>query len=184
MILTIMSEGTTGTLRAALLFLVALGVGGTAVVLAYERHWDGTWQLVPWVTLGGVCIALVALLVRPTPATVWLARVLAVLVIVAAVMGLWRHFDEKLLHGGAGRPLQCPLGDDADRRALVGGHERFGWPCTRTRRWGADRRSAGDGDHWPWRTRAFGQVGGSPEVGLVDCCRRDDPPGRCPFGVL
>ena len=89
-----MLEGTTETLRAALLLLVVLGVVGTAVMLAYERHWDGTWQLLPWVTLGGVSIAFAALLVRTTLATVWLARVLAVLVIVAAVLGVWRHFDE------------------------------------------------------------------------------------------
>ena len=82
-----MQEGTAGTLRAALLLLVALGVVGTALVLAYERHWDGTWQLVPWATLGGVSIALGALLVRTTRATVWFARVLAVLVILAAVLG-------------------------------------------------------------------------------------------------
>ena len=94
MIRIIMQEGTAGTLRAALLLLVALGVVGTALALAYERHWDGTWQLVPWATLGGVSIALGALLVRTTRATVWLARVLAVLVILAAVLGVWRHFDE------------------------------------------------------------------------------------------
>ena len=93
MIRTIVSEGTTGTLRAALVLLV-VGVVGTATVLAYERHWDGTWQLVPWATLGGISFALMALLVRATPATVWLARVLAVLVIVAAILGVWRHFDE------------------------------------------------------------------------------------------
>ena len=78
--------GTTGMLRAALLLLVVLGVVGTSVVLAYERHWGGTWQLVPWVTLGGVSFGLAALLVRTTRATVWLARV------VAALLGVWRHF--------------------------------------------------------------------------------------------
>ena len=87
MIRIIMQEGTAGTLRAALLLLVALGVVGTALALAYERHWDGTWQLVPWATLGGVSIALAVLLVRTTRATVWFARVLAVLVILAAVLG-------------------------------------------------------------------------------------------------
>ena len=89
MIRIIMQERTTGTLRAALLLLVALSVVGIAVALAYERHWDGTWQLVPWATLGGVIIALGALLFRTTRVTVWLARVLAVLVILAAVLGIW-----------------------------------------------------------------------------------------------
>ena len=107
MIRIIMQEGTAGTLRAALLLLVALGVVGTALALAYERHWDGTWQLVPWATLGGVSIALGALLVRTTRATVWLARVLAVLVIVAAVLGVWRHFDENY----STSPLDARYGD-------------------------------------------------------------------------
>ena len=101
-----MLEGTTGTLRAALLLLVALGVVGTALVLAVERHWDGTWQLVPWATLDGVSIALGALLVRTTRATVWFARVLAVLVILAAVLGSLAALRRELQHGAAGRPLQ------------------------------------------------------------------------------
>ena len=89
-----MSDGTTGTMRAALLLLVVFGVFGLAVMLAYERHWDGAWQFVPWATLVGIIIALVALLVHTTQATVWLTRVLAVVVIVVAVLGVWRHFDE------------------------------------------------------------------------------------------
>ena len=48
-----MHEGTAGTLRVAMLLLVVLGVVGTAVALAYDRHWDGTWQLAPWAMLGG-----------------------------------------------------------------------------------------------------------------------------------
>ena len=91
MIRTISQEGTAGTLRAALLLLVVLGVVGIAAMLAYERHWDGRWQLVPWATLGGISLALAALLVRTTRTTVWLARVLAVLVIVAAVLGSWHR---------------------------------------------------------------------------------------------
>ena len=51
-------------------------------------------QLAPWLTLLGAGIALVALLVRVSRATVWLARVLAALVIISAVVGVWRHFDE------------------------------------------------------------------------------------------
>ena len=89
-----MQEGTAGTLRAALLLLVALGVVGIAVALAlndigtgrgswcHGRHSTGSAS--PWALL----------LVRTTRATVWFARVLAVLVIVAAVLGVWRHFDE------------------------------------------------------------------------------------------
>ena len=94
MIRIIKSEGTTGALRAGFLLLVVLGVVGTVGVLAYDRHWDGTWQLVPWGICAGISIALAAILVRPTRSMVWLARILAVLTIVAAILGEWRHFDE------------------------------------------------------------------------------------------
>ena len=59
-------DGAAGGLRAGLLLLVVLGVVGTALTLAYERHWDTTWQLAPWITLGIVSVALVALVVRQT----------------------------------------------------------------------------------------------------------------------
>ena len=87
-------EGTAGALRAGLLFLVMLGVVGTAGVLAYDRHWDGPWQLVPWGTLVGIVLAIAALLIRSTRAVIWFVRTLAALTIVVAVLGAWRHFDE------------------------------------------------------------------------------------------
>ena len=49
-----------------LLLLVVLGVVGSALALGYERHWQSTWQLAPWITLGIVSVALVALVVRQT----------------------------------------------------------------------------------------------------------------------
>ena len=90
----LLGDGTTGTLRGMLVLLVVLGVVGTAVALAYERHWDGLWQLVPWVTLLVISIALVALLVRTTRVTLWFVRIVAALTIVSATVGLWQHFDE------------------------------------------------------------------------------------------
>ena len=77
--------------------LVVLGVVGTAGVLAYDRHWHGAWQLVPWATLSGVGFALAALLIRPNRAAVKLARLPAVLTIIAAILGAWRHFDENYI---------------------------------------------------------------------------------------
>lgn len=97
MIRNIELGGTTGALRAGLLLLVAMGVVGTAGVLAYDRHWDGTWQLVPWAMLAGVALALTAFTVRPTRAVIWLVRAIAVLTIVAALLGVWRHFDENYM---------------------------------------------------------------------------------------
>ncbi len=97
MIRAINREGTTGALRAGLLLLVVLGVIGTAGVLAYDRHWHGAWQLVPWATLAGVGLALAALFIRPNRAVVKLVRLLAVLTIIAAILGVWQHFDENYI---------------------------------------------------------------------------------------
>ena len=51
MITVIRNEGPTGALRAGVLLLLVLGVVGTAATLASERHWEGFWQMLPWVTL-------------------------------------------------------------------------------------------------------------------------------------
>ena len=145
-----MSDVTTGTLRATLLLLVVLGVVGVAVMLAYERHWDGVWQFVPWATLVGIIIALTALLVHTTQETVWLARGLAVVVIVVAVLGVWRHFDENYTTA----PLDARYSESWETMSvglqIVGGYEGFGWPCVRARRrcTRADRHCPGCGDHW------------------------------------
>ncbi len=94
-------DGAAGGLRAGLLLLVVLGVAGVALSLAYERHWFGAWQLAPWVTLGIVVAAGVAVVVRPTGATVWLVRTVAVLAVVSSAIGVWQHVDGNL-NAGAG----------------------------------------------------------------------------------
>ena len=89
-------DDTAGALRAGLLLLVVLGVAGTAVSLAYERHWATAWQWAPWITLGVITLATVALIVRQTAATVWLARAAAAVAIVSSVLGVWQHVDANL----------------------------------------------------------------------------------------
>lgn len=85
---------TAWRLRASLLWLVFIGIVGLSIVLAYERHWDGYWQLVPWVVLGLIFLALLALVVFPAVATRKLACLVAVATIIASCLGLWQHFDE------------------------------------------------------------------------------------------
>lgn len=94
-------EGVAGGLRAGLLLLVALGVAGVALSLAYERHWFSTWQLAPWITLGFVIVAAAAVMVRPTAPLVWLARAVAALAIVSGVIGVWQHIDANYEAGTA-----------------------------------------------------------------------------------
>ena len=86
--------GPTGALRAGLLLLLVLGVVGTAATLAFERHWQGFWQMLPWVTLSVITVATVALVVRVRKATVMLARVVAAVAMVMAIVGTWQHFQE------------------------------------------------------------------------------------------
>ncbi len=89
-------NGTAARLRAGLLLLVVLGVVGTALALAYERHWLSPWQVAPWIVIGIVSVATVALIVRQTALTVRLARAVAALAILSAVLGTWQHVDANL----------------------------------------------------------------------------------------
>ena len=78
----------------AILALVAVSVFGTAAALAYDRHWDEPWQLVPWGTLAGITLAAAAFLIRVTRLTIWLAKAMAIITIVVAGLGGWQHFNE------------------------------------------------------------------------------------------
>ncbi|MDE2901399.1 MAG: hypothetical protein OXP73_00065 [Chloroflexota bacterium] len=93
MIRSFAGEGVVGSLRGAMAFLVVISILSVAVALAYERHWEEFWQLMPWATLVLSGLALVALVLRTSQATIRIARMVAVLVLVAALLGIWRHFD-------------------------------------------------------------------------------------------
>ncbi len=112
-------DGAAGGLRAGLLLLVVLGVAGTALALAYERHWLGAWQLAPWITLGIISVAVVALVVRQTTATVFLARAVAVLAIVSAAVGVWQHIDANLNPHADHDHHAHDAADDADEEAMA-----------------------------------------------------------------
>ena len=93
MIRSFAGEGAAGTLRGAMALLVVISILSVAVALAYERHWEEFWQLMPWATLVLSGLALVALVLRTSRATIRIARIVAVLVLVTALLGIWRHFD-------------------------------------------------------------------------------------------
>ncbi len=84
---------TAWRLRAALLWLVFIGIVGLAVILAFERHWDGYWQLVPWAVLGLIFFSFMALVLIPSSATRNLAHLVAAAAIISSCLGLWQHFD-------------------------------------------------------------------------------------------
>ena len=85
---------TSWRLRASLLWLVFIGIIGAAIALAYERHWDGYWQLVPWATLGVILIALLAIVLFPSASTRKLVLLVSAATIIVSCLGLWQHFDE------------------------------------------------------------------------------------------
>ncbi|HEX4814912.1 MAG TPA: hypothetical protein VFV66_19395 [Nonomuraea sp.] len=79
------------SLRLGLLALVAVGVAGAASELAFERHWRSPVQLIPWVTLAVLVVALVTLALSDSPRTVTAVRGLALAVLVAAAYGVYAH---------------------------------------------------------------------------------------------
>lgn len=72
--------------------LLAFGIiAGTALDLAFARHWQSLEQGIAWVGLGLALLALGLARFRPTSRRVWASRALAALVLVVSVVGMWRH---------------------------------------------------------------------------------------------
>jgi hypothetical protein len=79
------------TLRLGLFALVAIGILGAASELAFERHWQSPVQLIPWAALALLGVALVLLALRDSPGRVTVVRVLALVVLLASVYGVYTH---------------------------------------------------------------------------------------------
>ncbi|QYC45452.1 hypothetical protein Nocox_39525 [Nonomuraea coxensis DSM 45129] len=79
------------SLRLGLLALVAIGIAGAASELAFERHWRSPVQLIPWVALALLAVALVLLALSEAPRAVATARVLAAVVLLASAYGVFMH---------------------------------------------------------------------------------------------
>lgn len=89
------SEATL--LRRMLLGFAVLAALGALAELGLERHYDGMDQRVPWV-IAGLVAALGALLaIRPGPAAIRAARVLAVVALIGSAIGVFKHVEEN--HG-------------------------------------------------------------------------------------
>jgi hypothetical protein len=80
-------------LRQGLIGLALLGTAGTALELLSLRHFNGVLQLIPWIALAvlGVAIALVAR--ARTERSIRIGRVLAVIVLVSSVVGVVIHVN-------------------------------------------------------------------------------------------
>jgi hypothetical protein len=78
-------------LRRCFIGLAAVSAVGTAVELALIRHWTSTVQLIPWIALAALAVALVLLVARPGRRSLQAARVLAVAVVLTAGFGVFEH---------------------------------------------------------------------------------------------
>ena len=76
--------------RHGLVALTAIGIFAAAFELATERHWNGIEQMIPWIALVVLAVA-VGLLFVPDGGGITAARVLAVLVLGASVYGVLDH---------------------------------------------------------------------------------------------
>lgn len=91
---TLAGGDQSSRLRLALLGLGALSLAGAVAELAMERHWDGFIQLIPWFAVGAVALSIVLVLAAPSRQTILLARVLALVVAVATLFGVYEHIEE------------------------------------------------------------------------------------------
>ncbi len=82
---------TIARLRRGVLLIALAVIVGTVVELAMQKHWTQAVQLVAWVALAALLVAVVLLLRPPTPVTVRAARALAGVVCVTALFGVWEH---------------------------------------------------------------------------------------------
>jgi hypothetical protein len=76
--------------RQGLVALTMIGILAAAFELATGRHWNGIEQLIPWMALAVLAVA-VGLLLVPAGRGVPAARVLAVLVLGASAYGVLDH---------------------------------------------------------------------------------------------
>jgi hypothetical protein len=78
-------------LRAGLLLLATVAVGGLALELAMHRHWNTRVQLIPWFALGVLSLAIALVVIRPSRGRILLARILAGFVVAAGMFGVYKH---------------------------------------------------------------------------------------------
>ncbi|MEP7216685.1 MAG: hypothetical protein ABI782_10570 [Anaerolineaceae bacterium] len=87
------SGATAEFFRKLILAFGALIVVATATELTLERHWGTTVRLIPWFALVLVGFALLLVAIRPGPSALRVAQVLAVAVIAASAIGVWKHIE-------------------------------------------------------------------------------------------
>jgi len=87
------ANSTVTFLRRGLLALATLTIGGIAIELFTERHWEAPTQLIAWAALALLAIA-IGLLARAAQGwRVRVAQLLALVVVASAALGIWEHIE-------------------------------------------------------------------------------------------
>jgi hypothetical protein len=80
-------------LRMSLLAVAGVSILGIAAELLVERHWGSFVRYIPWVSLAVMVWAVYVLARRPTGRAVRATRVVAVLVMALAALGIAMHIN-------------------------------------------------------------------------------------------
>lgn len=107
--------GSERLLRRGIVGLAALGIAGTALELAFLAHWDGPLQLLAWVALGTLGVALLALPRTRTSRTIRAVRGAALLGAAIGLAGVAIHVNANL----ESAPLDATVGPTWSARPLI-----------------------------------------------------------------
>ncbi|MGN9780335.1 hypothetical protein ACTMTF_02830 [Nonomuraea sp. ZG12] len=92
-------------MRRALAALTAIGIFGAAFELFAERHWRSPQQLVPWVAVTLLAVAVLLLLLKESPGVTRTIRVIAGLVLLASAFGVYAHVAANFTMGSFDQSL-------------------------------------------------------------------------------
>jgi len=102
-------------LRLGLIAVAAITVFGTAVELAFQRHWTEPVQFVAWAALLALSVAIALLVREPDRRSVRAARAIVFVVGAAALLGFLEHVKGNYEAG----PLDAVYGDQWNTLAMT-----------------------------------------------------------------
>ena len=86
-------------MRTSVILVAAIAIAGLAAELVIERHWGTPVRFVPWLALAALAWAVLRLWRGPTPRQIRAARVIAIVAIAAASLGIALHINENYKAG-------------------------------------------------------------------------------------
>jgi len=93
---TLRQQDTPTLLRRGVLALAWLGLIGTTTELVFLRHWSSVTQLIVWPFVGSLFVGASVATLRPSPRPLVIVRWLAIVVMLASVVGVGLHVIENL----------------------------------------------------------------------------------------